>query len=138
AGFGDSFRHLVFGGPGAGSPMNFFKKGVDGCPFAPALKKYMAERTAAAIDEHRQAKARESWAEWVDEIGVAAKEHHQNCPRCKLEYQEYLKANGVTPADVGQASWDRVAPYPLWTTVPKAKGPLLARAPKNKHDALNY
>ena len=47
AGFGDSFRQLIFGGPGAGSPMNFFKKDKDGCPFDPALKKFMTERAAS-------------------------------------------------------------------------------------------
>lgn len=138
AGFGDAFRRLQFGGPGAGSPMNFFKKDVDGCPFDPALRKYIAERTAASIDEHKQSGARESWAEWVDEIGVAAKEHHQQCPRCAAAYREYVKALGVTPADLGQASWDRVVPYPLWTTSPKAKGPVLAKAPKEPTDTLNY
>lgn len=150
AGTAAQFRRIYWGGPGSGSPMGFFTRGkqmLDGCPFDPALKAAMAERTTAAIAEHRAAGAKESWALWWDEIGVAAKEHHQKCPRCRDEFRAYLRSQGVTPADVGAGSWDEVAVYPIWDppAPPPAKGRAprparggLAERPATAADALRY
>jgi hypothetical protein len=116
AGFGKDFRVGFIGGPGAGSPMNYFKKQKveDACPFDPGLRKSMLAMVRKEIaDEYKIVGAKEAWAEWWDEIGVAAKEHIQTCPRCREQYEAYVRANGVSAADVGFAD-GAVRPYPLW------------------------
>jgi hypothetical protein len=141
-GVGQDLRRIYWGGPGAGSPMNFFKKADDpaGCPFDPALKKSMATRVQAAIEEHRRAGAKESWALWWDEIGVAVKEHVHDCPRCREAFRDYLRRQGTRPADFGKVTWDDVSPYPLWQpTENKGKAAVkLAPGPKDAADALRY
>jgi hypothetical protein len=143
-GLGQEFRRMYFGGPGAGSPMAFFKpkpgQEVVGCPFDPDLHQAMAKQVRAAIAEHKAARAKESWAEWWDEMGVATKEHMQDCPRCREQYEAYLRANGVAAKDVGFAA-GAVKPFPLWQVVEnKAKKTALslASAPKSTADSLNY
>jgi hypothetical protein len=144
-GLGADFRRMYFGGPGAGSPMSFFKpkpgQEVAGCPFDPALHQAMAKQVRSAIAEHKAAGAKESWAEWWDEMGVATKEHMQECPRCREQYEAYLRANGVAPKDVGSAP-GVVKPYLLWQVVEnkatKKTTLSLAPAPKSSEDALNY
>lgn len=145
AGLGQDFRRLYFGGPGAGSPMAFFKpkpgQEVTGCPFDPELHKAMAQRVRDAIAEHQAAGAKESWAEWWDEMGVATKEHMQTCPRCRERYEAYLRAHGVTANDVGFADAAAIKPFPLWQFVEKGKkGPVLTLtpAPTGAAAALNY
>lgn len=145
AGLGHEFRRIYFGGPGAGSPMAFFKpkpgQEVVGCPFDPDLRQAMAKQVRAALAEHLAAGAKESWAEWWDEMGVATKEHMQDCPRCREQYEAYLRSNGVTAKDVGFARGE-VRPYPLWqVTEDKAKKKTtlsLAPAPKSTEHSLNY
>jgi hypothetical protein len=140
AGVGQDFRRLFWGGPGAGSPMGFLKKGKaaeEGCPFDPALPPHMVEAVQKAIAEHKASGAKETWAEWVDEIGVFAKDHIGTCERCKLAYREYLKTNGVSPADLGKADWAGVSPYPIWpkTDAEAAKAPDPAEKTKAKAKA---
>lgn len=149
AGLGPDFRRLYFGGPGAGSPMAFFKpkpgQEPDGCPFDPDLHASIAKGVQSALAEHKAAAAKESWAEWVDEIGVAAKEHIQNCPRCRERYEAYLRSNGVAAKDVGYAE-GAVKPYPLWKVTEDAKkkpvltlSPAPASAgPTGAAESLNY
>ncbi|HEX3316306.1 MAG TPA: hypothetical protein VHR72_15515, partial [Gemmataceae bacterium] len=93
AGFGKEFRVGYIGGPGAGSPMNFFtrKKIADGCPFDPELHQAMLDSIRKEIAAIRAIGPKEPWSEWWDEIGVAAKEHIQTCPRCRERYEAYLR-----------------------------------------------
>ena len=117
AGMGEHFRHTYWGGPGSGSPMGMLKKRADdpdGCPFDPALPARMKEATQRAIDEHKSAAARESWALWWDEIGVAAKDHMLTCGRCGEEFARYCQSLKYTPEDFGQRQWADVRPYPMW------------------------
>jgi hypothetical protein len=120
AGQADKFRRVYWGGPGSGSPMAAVSsRGAsepDGCPFDPRLKTTMAEQVDRAIAQHQASGAQEKWALWWDEIGVAAKSHLQECPRCRDEFREYLRRHHVRPMDVGARSWDEVAPFPLWAT----------------------
>ena len=141
AGFGKEFRVGFIGGPGAGSPMNFFKKKTEeeSCPFDPNLRTAMLENVRKQIAEYKAVGAKEPWAEWWDEIGVAAKEHIQTCPRCRERYEAYLRSNGVAAADVGFAD-GAVKPYPLWkpTATAKKAGVALALAPATASEARNY
>ena len=141
AGLGKDFRVGYIGGPGAGSPMNFFKKKKvdDGCPFDPELHTAMLESVRKEIAASKAIGAKEPWSEWWDEIGVAAKEHIQTCPQCRERYEAYLRANGVRAEDVGAAE-GAVKPYPIWRPDPaKGKKTLgLAPAPQAPAEARNY
>lgn len=123
AGFGDQFRRIYWGGPGAGDPMGLFMKGgkepdpAVACPYDPRVKAHVEEATKSAIESHKAAGAKESWALWDDEMGVYAKEHLVLCARCKEEFRKYLPRLGVAPAD----------PYPL-----------SAPAPASPDEALRY
>jgi hypothetical protein len=128
AGFGDQFRRVYWGGPGAGDPMGIFMKGgkepdpATACPFDPRVKAHVEEATRSAIESHKAAGAKESWALWDDEMGVYAKEHLVLCARCKEEFGKYLARQGVAPAD----------PYPIF----QGKGQ--AAAPASPEEALRY
>lgn len=149
AGMGADFRHTFWGGPGSGDPMAFFQKPgkavemPEGCPFDPALKPYVMERTAKAIAEHKEVGAKDSWALWDDEMGVYAKDHIARCDRCAVVFRNYLKAHNIAPGDVGAVSWDEVKPYPVWQTVvpgasKQARGTGFAPAPADARDSLRY
>jgi hypothetical protein len=135
AGFGDQFRRVYWGGPGSGSPMGALKAKDGGCPFDPAVKAAMAQSTTSAIAEHKAVGARESWALWWDEIGVAAKEHLADCPRCADQFREYLRALKLNPAAFGKAAWTEIAPLQIWkSTDPKLAPP----APSAPEEGLRY
>lgn len=149
AGLGKEFRRVIWGGPGAGSPMTFLKKkaGPEGeaCPFDPALKTNMAGRVQTAIEGYQRVKAQESWSLWWDEIGVAARDHIVKCPRCRSAFQAYLRGQGLKPADFGKQTWDEVAPFPVWKPADKAAGKKkgkggdnLAPPPTSAPEALRY
>jgi len=148
AGMTADFRRMYWGGPGSGSPMSFFNRGPnveDGCPFDPALKASILARVQTAIAEHKAVGAAESWALWWDEIGVAAKAHHQHCDRCRDEFRKYLQAGGVTPQEVGAQDWDHVSVYPAWESPDapaevktKTKKAAPAPAPKTAADSLRF
>jgi hypothetical protein len=118
AGVGKEFRRINWGGPGSGSPMGILTKGknadAEGCPFDPKLPPAMRETVAKNIEAYKAVGAQRNWGIWWDEIGVAAKEHIADCPRCREAFVAYLKAQNVHPADVGVASWDAVKPYNIW------------------------
>lgn len=145
AGFGADFRQVYWGGPGSGSPINLLQKGgklpEDGCPFDPALVPLMQESAAKAIAEHKAVGAKESWALWVDEIGVFAKEHIARCDRCAGKFRDYLRAQKLAPADFGKADWNDVKPFDIWGTpaevVPGAKGKARAVPPPQPESAAD-
>ncbi len=134
AGFGADFRRVYWGGPGSGSPLAGLHQGSsktdpgDHCPFDPALPPLMAATTQRAITEHRAVGARESWALWVDEIGVFAKEHVVHCERCVGRFREYLRAQKLTPGDFGKTSWEPVLPFNMWSAPPPAAPTATAKA----------
>jgi len=76
-----------------------------GCPFAPGVP----ERTKAGIAEvlaiFPRAAAEEAWALTVDEIGSVfdgtpeGKRHVAVCPRCAEAFRDYLRSQGLKPAD---------------------------------------
>ncbi len=144
AGQSEHFRRVYWGGPGSGSPMAAVSSTTvgepDGCPFDPKLKTTMAEQVARAIAQHEQSHAASRWGLWWDEIGVAAKGHINNCPRCRDQFREYLQRQGLTPPDVGATRWDEVAPYPLWTVVKSKTGAkqTLAAPPEGAAQRLRY
>ncbi len=119
AGMGKSFLRLNWEGPGSGSPMAYVSSDrpgePDGCPFDEKLQPQMAERVSSSIQQHKATGARETWALWWDEIGVAVKEHMNDCPRCKAAFVKYVQSCGVTPQQLGAASWAGLQPYPLFT-----------------------
>ena len=139
AGFGEKLRRVYWGGPGSGSPMGALQKGArkgeaeEGCPFDPALPPLMAETTERAIADHRAAGARESWALWVDEIGVFAKGHIAGCDRCAEKFRDYLRTQKLTPSDFGKSAWNDVKPFDIWNPPPAPKPTATAAAP----DTLN-
>ncbi len=146
AGFGSKFRHVYWGGPGSGSPMGMLqgnsKVVEDVCPFDPALPPLMAEATKRAIEEHRAAKAKESWALWTDEIGVFAKEHIARCGRCAEKFRAYVQAQKLTPIQLGAATWDEVKPFDIWgapvegAKTGKGNAKPVAAGPQTPADAL--
>ena len=151
AGVGRNFRQIYWGGPGSGNPMAFFQRPgkaaelPDGCPFDPALKTYVLEKTDKAIEEHRAIDAKESWALWDDEMGVYAKDHIAHCERCASVFRDYLRAQKVTPGDLGKKSWDEVQPFNVWVPraaaakgVKKTPSTGLAPPPDNAADSLRY
>lgn len=146
AGQADGFRRVYWGGPGSGSPMaavSSSRAGApDGCPFDPKLKTTMSESVAKAIAQHRASGAKEKWGLWWDEIGVAAKAHVNDCPRCRDQFPEYLKKHGITPQDVGANSWNEVAPYAIWTlegkTATKPGKQALVAPPEDPVQRLRY
>lgn len=145
AGLGDQFRRIHWGGPGSGSPMNFFgvaragQPEPDGCPFDPALKANMETVTARAIEEHKATGAKENWGLWTDEIGVFAKDHIARCERCAAKFRDYLRAQKVPLAELGAKSWEEVKPFDIWGP-PKVKGAKAPPPPEpaNAAEALRY
>ncbi len=144
AGQADRFRRVFWGGPGSGSPMAAVSSKTigepDGCPFDPRLKTTMAEQVERAIDQHERSGAATKWGLWWDEIGVAAKGHVNDCPRCRDEFREYLRRHAIVPADVGASTWDDVAPFPLWTVdaTKASKKQTLAAPPDDAANRLRY
>ncbi len=149
AGVGADLRHIFWGEPGSGSPMSFFQKGSktaeapEGCPYDPALKAHVLERTQKAIEAHKAAGAEQSWALWNDEIGVYAKEHLSSCERCEGQFRAYLQSQKVSLSELGAKNWETVKPYPIWETAEKQGGKSvrpsgLAPAPKESGEALRY
>jgi len=114
----------------------------DVCPFDPALPPLMVEATKRAIEEHRAAKAKESWALWTDEIGVFAKEHIARCGRCAEKFRAYVQAQKLTPVQLGAATWDEVKPFDIWgaptegAKTGKGKAKPVAAGPQTPADAL--
>ncbi len=144
AGVADGFKHVYWGGPGSGSPMAAVSSSTagepDGCPFDPKLKTTMSESVAKAIAQHEASGAKDKWGLWWDEIGVAAKAHVNDCPRCRDQFREYLKKHALNPSDVGAKDWDAVAPYPIWAienSGSKAKQSLVA-PPDDAASRLRY
>lgn len=129
AGAGADFRRSFWGGPGSGSPMAMLHQGAgvakpeEGCPFDPALKPGMLQRLDATIEEYRTVAAQESWGIWTDEIGVFAKSHIVNCDRCAGKFRDYLRAQGLAPADFGGTAWDGVKPADIWAAPAEGAGP---------------
>jgi hypothetical protein len=142
AGAGSEFRRVYWGGPGSGSPMGMLKKRggeAEACPYDPELAGQIAARAAASIAEYKAVGAKESWALWWDEIGVAAKGHLQTCPRCRERFIEYLKAQHVDVVALGAKDWEDVKPYPIWPEANAGdKANRLAPAPGNAADGLRY
>ena len=135
AGLTNEFRRIYWGGPGAGSPMNFIRgKGgaeQENCPFDPAYQPFFTQMVHGAIAEHRRAGAKESWGLWWDEIGVAAKQHIADCGRCAGVFRDYVRRQKVELAELGQTSWDAVMPYDIYGNA----DPTIVRSPA---DQLRY
>jgi hypothetical protein len=149
AGVKPNFSNIFWGPPGSGEPMSFFQKGgkstenPEGCPFDPALKPHVLERTQKAIEEHQAVGAKKSWALWDDEMGVYAKEHIASCDRCAETFRTYLQANHVTLTQLRAKSWTEVKPYNLWLSAAEAKDKTkhptgLKPAPEDPSDALRF
>jgi len=138
AGLGKEFRRIHWGS-GGGNPMAVLQQGSararkasegDECPFDPAIQPPIPERIAGTIEDHRAVGAQESWGITVDEIGVFAKEHIARCERCAEKFREYLKAQKLSPADLGKKSWEEVKPINIWA-VPAAAGKGAKKAVKS-------
>jgi hypothetical protein len=112
--------------PVAGFPVPRYQAGRPadpeaGCPFAPGV----AERTAAdvkeSLDRVLKLPVDEVWGLTVDEIGSVfdaspeGKSHMAVCPRCAAGFREYLKANGLRPADFGKSDWSEVRPIDIFS-----------------------
>jgi hypothetical protein len=147
AGFGGDFRRAFWGGPGSGSPMAMLHQGAGqpepevGCPFDPALKPAMQQRLGATIEEYRTVAAQESWGLWTDEIGVFAKSHIVNCERCPGKFRDYLRAQGLSPADFGRKTWEEVKPANIWAAPAEGgrsakKAPAETKVPDSAADSL--
>jgi len=140
AGYGREFRVVYWGGPGAGSPINLVRKRADdeseGCPFDPVIAEQMSRSVERSIAEFKDIGARQSWALWWDEIGVAVKGHMNDCPRCHEQFRTYLRSLRVEPRDVGAAQWEQVRPYPIWPG--KDRQPPATRPQDNSAEALRY
>lgn len=145
AGVGAEFRRVYWGGPGSGSPVYpliRMRKVEEGCPFDAELPTMMGKGVESALAEHKRVGARESWGLWWDEIGVAAKLHHQECATCRAKFVEYVKGEGCSPEMFGKKAWDEVAVYPVWEAAPavgnKAASQKLSAPPTERGDAERY
>lgn len=117
-----------------------------GCPFAAGV----AERTKAGIEEvlatFPHAAAEEAWALTVDEIGSVfdgtpeSKRHVAVCPRCAKGFQNYLRPQGLKPADFDAAAWDEVKPFDSYAKDFKLESPDRATALRAYHTGMfvNY
>jgi hypothetical protein len=82
-----------------------------------AVYKEQAARFAPIVSQVERMKT-------SDEPGGPPYEHFVSCDFCKNKFREGLKAQGLTPADLGVASWDEVVP--------------VLPADKDKHPQLFY
>jgi len=107
-----------------GYPVEAFRKGRQnnpeaGCPFGGKVAERTAAGVKASLDEMLAAGMPEVWGLTVDEIGAVfdrtaeGKAHAAGCPRCGEAFRAYLKAQGLTPADLGAKDWAEVKPVDL-------------------------
>lgn len=117
-----------------------------GCPFAPGVP----ERTQAGIAEvlatFPKATAEEAWALTVDEIGSVfdgtpeGKRHVAVCPRCAEGFRDYLRQQGLKPADFDATAWDEVTPFDSYAKDFELESPDRATALRAYHTGMfvNY
>jgi hypothetical protein len=119
---GGPFMHVVYSQLG-GFPVPEARKGQTipdaGCPFGPNVAARQAEIVKTGLDAALKMPTDEVWWRTVDEIGTIAdhspegKGHFAVCPHCGEGYRAWLKAKGVSPADLGKKDWAEVKPADL-------------------------
>jgi hypothetical protein len=88
-----------------------------GCPWAAGVP----QRTKIAVEETvrrlSSEPGEEVWALTVDEIGSVfdgtpeGKRHVAECPHCAEAFRDYLRRQGLKPADFGVAGWEEITPF---------------------------
>jgi len=91
-----------------------------GCPFAPGVAARSKEMIESGLADALKIPVDEIWWRTEDEIGAVVdrapegKRHLALCPHCAEGFRAYLRNEGRTPADFGQADWAGVQPLDLW------------------------
>ena len=108
----------------AGYPVPGYRAGRQnsseaGCPFGTGVKAAAEEAARTSIEKMQAAGLTEVWGLTVDEIGAVidhsaeGKGHYAACPRCGEAFREWLRGQGLAPADFGAADWAAVRPVDL-------------------------
>jgi hypothetical protein len=90
-----------------------------GCPFGSKVAATTDAAVKAALEAMRAEGVPEVWGLTVDEIGAVidktaeGKGHLAACPRCAAAFREWLKGQGLAPADFGAKDWAEVKPIDL-------------------------
>lgn len=91
-----------------------------GCPYAPGVPARQREAVQGALDIALNSKVDVFWGITEDEIGTVVdrspegKAHYSTCPHCKAGFHEFLKSEGLSPADFGESDWNAIAPLNVW------------------------
>jgi hypothetical protein len=104
-----------------GFPVPPYRKGHEndpeaGCPFGTKVPELTQAQVKAAVERNLKLGVPEVWALTIDEIGSVfdqtpeGKKHVETCPRCIAAFRQYVREQGATPADFGQAGWSTVKP----------------------------
>ncbi|HXG62346.1 MAG TPA: hypothetical protein VNO22_13290 [Planctomycetota bacterium] len=95
-----------------------------GCPFNPAVSRLQEAQIAQAL-EHLKDPVDEVWLLTVDEIGSVFDQtpegkakHAPACADCTRAFQDFVRTQGLRPADFGKTDWSEVRPVD--PTVPGA------------------
>jgi hypothetical protein len=90
-----------------------------GCPFGSGVAAAQRAGVEQSVAAMLAVQAPEVYGLTVDEIGAVVdrspegKGHMAVCPRCAEAFREYLKGQGLAPADFGAAEWKDVKPVEL-------------------------
>ncbi|MBM4019721.1 MAG: hypothetical protein FJ288_15605 [Planctomycetes bacterium] len=90
-----------------------------GCPFGSQVAALTQEGVRQSLEAMRATGMPEVWGLTVDEIGAVidrsaeGKGHMAACPRCAAAFRDYVKGQGLSPADFGKKDWADVRPTDL-------------------------
>lgn len=98
---------------------------ASGCPYHPSMAGFRdrmkAETATAFADPWRRLSAEEVWLMEIDEVGSVfdfapeSKAHMGACPYCQKAFRDYLRNQGLGPADFDAKSWDDLrSTYGYW------------------------
>ena len=90
-----------------------------GCPFGSQVAALTEQGVKQSLEEMLAVRLPQVWGLTVDEIGAVidrsaeGKGHLAACPRCAAAFREWLKGQGLSPADFGKKDWAEVKPADL-------------------------
>lgn len=90
-----------------------------GCPFGEGVAARTEEAVREALAQMHATGVPEVWGLTVDEIGTVVdlsaegKSHFARCERCADGFRQWLRGQGLAPADFGRKDWQDVKPVDL-------------------------